>query len=541
MGLIYEKDQVYINGNLIGDNQNKENFFGKPRIYYIPKDILIEGENTIAIRISSSLGKIGGILSQPIGIFSNQKALNIFWKHQIIEFIFVGFFLFVSLFYLLNYYKIPEQKEYLSFSIFALVYGIYEFSRTHIALTIFDNFNFFKFIEYSTLILIPYLFLRFIKDYFNYEGFRYLRIYFIFNILLIIILLIIHNPKISYKIIGYWDLHLPIVLGLIFYVSLKKITQNPLHSYINILGLIYITYAVIKQILIERGFIYSESSLEYSVVFYFVLTTLSLRLKFLLKKLAILKRYDQLKEADNLREKVFSHMNLMISQPLNKMRNLISELKNPSDKNKKLDIIQNIETIQNNLQPLMDDIIELSRLEVMEEVPFKTSVPFVDFIREVIPENSITYSIRVSPNTIIENSLELINSIVIRLIDFPPIKEFTHNDLIITQDLQGNIHFRFLLFHKNPKIAIKVFNELTFQSNKEDNNIIKWRIIQQIARLLNANLECKLIKKKYLRIDLGLQAAKPVSQELLTSELVPIQSKDKLNIFEKILLALKKR
>jgi hypothetical protein len=169
-------------------------------------------------------------------------------------------------------------------------------------------------------------------------------------------------------------------------------------------------------------------------------------------------------------------------------------------------------------------------LEVMKEVPFKASVPFVDFIKEVIPDDSITYSIKVDPDTMIENSLELINSIVIRLIDFPGIKEFTHNDLIITQDLKGNVHFRFLLFHANPKIAIRLFNELSTKTSLEDSNTIKWQIIRQIARLLEAKLELKIIKRKYLRIDLGLKAI-PAQQSTLES--VTESSKKKPSQFQR--------
>jgi hypothetical protein len=48
----------------------------------------------------------------------------------------------------------------------------------------------------------------------------------------------------------------------------------------------------------------------------------------------------------------------------------------------------------------------------------------------------------------------------------------------------------------------------------EDTNSIKWQIIKQIARLLEAKLELKIIKRKYLRIDLGLTAIQAPASEL---------------------------
>lgn len=513
LGKVYEEDRVYINGFLIGENGGRNVNFGSKRVYPIPHNAIQEGENLIAIRISSGLSGSAGILSSPLAIYPIHVAYDEEWKTATKDFIYITFFFFIALFYLLNYVRMKDNKEYLSFSLFAFFYCFYELSRNDYKYNLIDNFLVWKFLEYSILFFIPFLFIRFVEDFLKFPRFSFSKIYLLISALLVLMLAVIPNHRFWYALVGYWDFHLPIALGYTIYLTYKRIKEKNIGSYVHLLGLFYILYATIKQILIERGFIYANSSLETSVIFYFFIMTLALRLQFLFIKRNILKRYDQLKEADSLREKVFNHMDLMISDSLRKMHAMILGLLESKDKKSNKETISEIENIQNNLTPLMDDIIELSRLEVMEEVPFKASVPFVDFIKEVIPDNSITYSIRVASDTMVENSLELINSIVIRLIDFPAIKEFTHNDLIITQDLKGNVHFRFLLFHKNPKIAIRLFNEFSTKTLPEDTNTVKWQIIQQIARLLEAKLEYKIIKRKYLRIDLGLNAIPaPVSK-----------------------------
>ncbi len=543
LGRVFERDRVFINGVLIGDNGGKEINFGTKRIYSIPFHLLKEGENVIAIRISSNLSGAAGILSSPIAISSLNAALDDYWKEATREFIYVSFFLFIGLFYFLNFLWMKNNTEYLSFSAFAFIYCIYEFTRNDYRFLLWDNFVFFKFLEYSTLMFIPYFFIRFTEDFFRFPSGKYLKLYLLLNSFFVLLFAFIQNHRFWYTFVGYWDLHLPFALGYNILLTLRKIRQNQTAAYVNLLGLLYIFYAILKQILIERGLINAESSLETSVIFYFFVITLALRLQFLILKMGIQKRYEQLKEADKLRDKVFNHMELMISGNLRKMNSLIQNLlkgeySNSLDPKNKVEdhsqeILGQIETLHAELQPLMDDIIELSRLEVMNEIPFKTSVPFVDFIKEVIPKNSITYSIRVSPDTMIENSLELINSIVIRLIDFPPIREFSHNDLIITQDLKGNIHLRFLLFHKNPKIAIRIFSELSSRSIAKDSNTVKWQIIQQIARLLDAKLEFKIIKRKYLRIDLELKA---VREETPVSSIEPAKNtKTKNRDFKKYL------
>lgn len=514
LGKIYEKDQVYINGVLIGENGGREVNFGRKRIYPIPHSLLISGENTIAIRIYSSLSGSAGVISSPIAIAPFDYAWEQEWRFANKEFIYVSFFFFIAIFYLLNYLKMKDTKEYRSFSIFALTYCIYEFSRNDYRFNVYNNFLFFKFLEYATLFFIPYQFLRFVEEFLKFKKFKYSKLYFLLSASFVLLFAIIQKPQFWYAFVGYWDFQLPITLGYTIYLTFIRIREKVIGAYIQGIGLFYIFYAIIKQILIERGIANLESSLEASVLFYFFLMTIALRLQFLFVKRKIQKRYDQLREADTLRDKIFRHMEVMISKPLKHMHAILLEMDLLKDAKLKKEKIHEIENIQSTLQPLMDDIIELSRLEVMKEVPFKAAVPFVDFIKEVIPANSITYSIKVESDTLIENSLELINSIVIRLIDFPSIQDFTHNDLIITQDLRGNVHFRFLLFHSNPKIAIKVYNDLQNNMSLEDTNSIKWQIIKQIARLLEAKLELKIIKRKYLRIDLGLTAIQAPASEL---------------------------
>lgn len=534
LGKVFEKDEVYINGILIGINGEKSVNFGRKRIYPVPPNILVDGENLIAIRLTSGLNRSAGILTLPVGIYPIDQALKTEWENATTEFIYISFFFFIGIFYLLNYYRMKDSKEYLSFSIFAFVYCLYEFSRNEFRFNVVDNFLFFKFVEYSALFFIPYLFIRFVENFLKFPHFKYSRIYLLLSAVFVLLFAVIQNHRFWFNFIGYWDLHLPFALSYTIFLTYQKIKDKLVGAYIHMAGLVYIFYALLKQILIERGFLAAESSLETSVLFYFFLMTLALRMQFLFIKRQILGRYDQLKEADSLREKVFNHMDLMISSPLRKMFSSIQEILTSKDNKLKKEKILEIEEAQASLQPLMDDIIELSRLEVLKEVPFKASVPFVDFIKEVIPDDSITYSINVDPDTMIENSLELINSIVIRLIDFPGIRSFTHNDLIITQDLKGNVHFRFLLFHVNPKIAIKLFNELSAKANLEDSNTIKWQIIRQIARLLEAKLELKIIKRKYLRIDLGLKA---IPAPPSTLESVPDSQKKKVTKFQRDWLA----
>ncbi|TGL51376.1 membrane protein [Leptospira kemamanensis] len=518
LGKVYQSDEVFINGVLIGKNNSafgkdpEEYAFGRPRIYPIPHDLLLEGENVLIIKIDSSLSTSAGIITGPIRIVTYEEAINGNLYDSLVELIFVGFYLFIALFFFINFFNLRENKEYLSFSILALIFSGYELSKNEVRFLLFNHFAILKFIEYSFLLILPYGFIKFIQDFFELKPFPYQRIYLLSQFFFIAVFLIIQNPVFWYNFIGYWDIHLLAVIGYAIYVTLIKFREQKRGSTIHLLALVYLLYSILKEILIERGYLNSNSSLETSFLVYLILMTLALRFQFLMMKRKLQNRYERLREADSLREKIFFYMDAMISGPLKTMKEKLASYRESTQKTKDKNLVKEVIDVQSSIDNVMDDIIELSRLEVLKEVPFKDQVNFISFINDVIPEDDITYSIKVHPETEIHNSLDLINSVVVRLVDFPPFKEFNHNDLIITQDLKGNVHFRFLLFHNNSKVAQKLFNELTENYNQLTPIKVKWAIILEIVRLLGAKIDFKIIKKKYLKIDLGIAAIVPVSE-----------------------------
>jgi len=515
LGRVYQTDETFINGVLIGKGNSPfgenpmEYSFGRPRIYPIPHNLILEGENTIVIRIDSDLTTSAGIITGPIRVVSYQEAVEAKNYESLVELIFVGFYLFIALFFFINFFKMRDKKEYFSFSILALIFSAFELSRNEARFFIGDYFTFFKLIEYGFLLILPYGFLKFIQDFFELKPFRLQLIYLLFQSVFFLMFVIVPRPVFWYNFIGYWDIHLFFIVGYAIYLTIQKIKDKIRGGWIHLFALIYLFYAILKEVAIERGYLNATSSLETSFLIYLILMTLALRFQFLIMKRKLLMRFDRLKEADSLREKIFFYMDAMISQPLTQMKEKLKEFRESKEKSKEKVLIKEVNQIHNSIDSVMDDIIELSRLEVMKEVPFKDQVNFISFINDVIPDEKITYSIKVHPETEIYNSLDLVNSIVVRLVDFPPFTEFSHNDLIITQDLKGNVHFRFLLFHSNPKVTNRLYNEMMENYKALTPNKVKWAIIQEIVRLLDAKMDFKIIKKKYLKIDLGLLASAP--------------------------------
>lgn len=86
LGKIDDKDEVYFNGQLIGhtgdfrDESTNDRDYQMFRGYYIPKNLIVNGENSIAVRVYDGF-QDGGIYQGPIGITTQEKYTQM-WKKQ---------------------------------------------------------------------------------------------------------------------------------------------------------------------------------------------------------------------------------------------------------------------------------------------------------------------------------------------------------------------------------------------------------------------------------------------------------------------------
>ena len=534
LGRIYESDEVYINGKLIGingkspDDPNPNEYaYNRTRLYPIPNQVLISGTNIIAIRIQSQFRNHAGILSGNLGIGYLQDSIQSVYHDNLLDFVYIVVFFFIGIFFLIQYIKLPEMKEYLFFSIFVFVFSIYEFTKNEFRFILGEYFLTFKFLEYLTLFNIPFVYISFIQTFFKTEKLKYQSHYFLLNSSFPIIFILFRQPPLWSLIVSFWSysLIIPIIYSvyMIFqkFKDIQKETLTFIAPYLLFtLGLIIFIFGVIKEIFIEKGFINSDSKIDETLLFFIFCIILALRFRFIILKLNILKRYEQLQEIDRLREKLFQYMNLILTPFIESSLQLTRSTKADFNSYTK----ENLKKIESNLKEIdssLDDILELSRLEVKEDSPLKDTVNFVDFIKTLIPEGKISYTIKVNPAFQIHNTLDMVNSLMIRIIDFSGFESFTTKDLIVTSDLKNQLHFRFMFYQKDIKKTQQIYKDL---NNTSIINIhqIRWAIIKELLRLLEGKLEMELVNKKYLRVDFELQALPLEKEEIKT---IPLEKK----------------
>jgi hypothetical protein len=415
-------------------------------------------------------------------------------------------------FFIISFIKMKEMKEYLAFSIFIISFSILQFTRNEFRFEFSNNFLVFKYLESALILNMPFFYLNFFQIFFKLPKIKYQNYYFLLNLGFCILFLAIPNYVFWGNFINIWVINILLILGYSLFVTIQKVKEKDRDAIIYGVALVYFIYSVIKEVFLQRGYIQGQSSIEASILFYILLVTVALRLRFIFLKIKIQNRFGQLKEIDELREKIFLYMDRILSPSIDESILTTRVLKNNNNPQAVKDSITKIQVIYDEMQYSLDDILELSRLEVMSEPLSKETVDFVDFIRTILAMANVTYTIKVDEKFQIHNSLDLINSLIIRLIDFTGFKDISSIDLIVTSDLKNHLHFRFMLYSLDHKKTQKLYKQLSDFTVGGNIHSVRWAIIKEILRLLDGHLEMKLINKKYVRIDFELQAL-PLEQE----------------------------
>ena len=529
IGPVYNSDIVYYNGVMIGktlSNLKRPDNYGRPRIYLIPRSILKTGKNVIAIRMRGAFPSEIGINGRPLII---QDLLHAEWelmKSYLFDLITIAIFLVSGLFFIILFFRI-KLIEYLWFGIFATVFALLLFGRNEFRFVFGNWFLFFKLIEQLAYTITPTIVLFFFRELFKIKFHRLVFIYPIVNGLTSIAMIITMNPILWAKIISIWFyINIPFFVYYVYIAFIRAIRDKEIEAMLVSSGLVIMLFAIGHFFAVSRGFIAPPSYLNIGALFFILCIALALIYRMIKLQLEVEDRQNRLNEVNELRDRVFKYLKTLVHKPADNIIRLSLSLANEElDPDIRFATIQELNLVVDEIQTDLDDILELSRLEVITEPEYIEPVNFNDFITAVIPEGELTCYIKVNPDIVLKTSLELVNSIVIRLIDFPGFKQFKHIDLIITSDLKQNIHFRFLLYHNEFRSTRKLYNLLTSINPEQGSLWIKWGIVREIVRILSGDLNINILNQKFLRIDIKLAAELPVEVRRISRDSGNVQIK----------------
>jgi len=285
-------------------------------------------------------------------------------------------------------------------------------------------------------------------------------------------------------------------------VSLKETARSMMvPDFILLAGFVYLFYAGITSLVSGSFFqnYYAATSPFYSPAaltpFIMLLTSM------LLSERTVQRQHHQLEmiHTEMKESRLFGYIADALDTPMRATIDLFSDDMSATTKREVLTQIKGYES-------RLDDLLELGRLELLEEPEATVTIPALDFLQTILPGTGISHTVHVDQGLLIDTSLELVNSALIRLIHFPGFSSFNHIDLIVTEDLNERLHFRFLMHHKDRKKLRHIQDIVNERLPDSEGLWIEWKIIRETIRLLSGRLTTKTFSGRYLSLDLSLPA-----------------------------------
>lgn len=528
-GPVFDELEVFIDGHRINHAGNTPAFgYGRRRIIPIPSIAFArKDEHIIALRIRGSFQEKIGIVGGPLEIADTAASTRYFFNTEVRNLIFGGMLIVIGLFFFLLYYRGRELREYLHFALFAILAGMIYFLQSEYRFYIAELFYQFKLAEYLLFVLLAPVALSFLVAVARVDPPRLFRFQFLALLAPVAGLALLYGrPHFGFRIVMLWYL----LYTPLWALSFRQILRSALQARHTEARLFAIALVVLLGALLLRLFH------ELDIPFWYPRTGQAVLLFSLLTVLALLQRLFSLqmeKERgrrrllglDTLRDRMLANLNEYATPAAAEIIERIHRIDDGREAEDDEPIApEKIRESIGELETAVEDIMELTRMAMLESPREEEAVPFRELVADILPSDGPTTHFRIDDNITVRINRAYLEILLRRLPAFPEFAEFKHIDLIITQDLQRQPHCRYLLFHDNPRTAQRLYARFS-ETGQDGKNIsgVHRALIGEIVRLLQGKLEIKLQNRRFIRIDIRLPAEPPESAAVTGSESAEIK------------------
>ena len=232
---ISDRDKTYLNGQLIGstgnfDSSDPEAIFIS-RIYDIPTNILKKGQkNLLLIEIQTYFHNLGGILLNNVSIGPSMDIYSNYQNRESLKVFIALIYFLIGLIFLFIYMNRLKSIEFLYYSIFNIIFAVYQVSLSQLIYDYTDNKIIIWHIPY---LFIPFIFLIFTQFIIQYFKYTYLSVQKLLDsavVLLFLYLLLKWDLKAD--ILVWRNFHIPIcflylllILNILIKMTVSKIKE----------------------------------------------------------------------------------------------------------------------------------------------------------------------------------------------------------------------------------------------------------------------------------------------------------------------------
>ncbi|MBL8019307.1 MAG: SpoIIE family protein phosphatase [Leptospirales bacterium] len=292
LGVVTDKDRVYVNGQLIGwsgkwDASTPE-AYDKIRIYRIPGGILRAGVNQILIQARGYFPDEVGIQKDHTSIGPADAMFQDFYIYNFREAGFLVLYFTAGSYFLFLFIRRRKERENLLFGLFVWVLVGYQFLRTQFKNILGWDFLFWKQIEYGLLFLLIPLMYYFIRTYFELPRNRIVRLLDIVTAIpaaiqggLAVFALFSSDMRLLNKLNTnlaqpLWLILVIAMLGIIIY----RIVRKDRDAFYMLMGLLVVLGATINDIFSSRTIINTPRLTGYAFIFFIMSLALVLANRF---------------------------------------------------------------------------------------------------------------------------------------------------------------------------------------------------------------------------------------------------------------------
>ncbi|MCB1310179.1 MAG: 7TM-DISM domain-containing protein, partial [Leptospiraceae bacterium] len=379
LGKVADYERTYFNGVLIGKTVNADevaSHYNLARIYPIPSRLIRSGENVIAIRITGSFAGTRGIVQGPIELSTIQNVEDRFWRKQRTLLIFTAVYFATGIFFLILYRRLRNLNDYKWFGIFAITFAVQQFMINEIRFQIADWFLFFKLIEHLCYLAIPVVYYFFFIHFFKVERIRYIsfspkkigNIYALLNMAVGISYIFLMDPVRWDKILTLWFfVHIPFFVFYVGYSMWRAATTLERDAIIVSIGTFVMLLITGHYYMVERGVIAGPSYFSQGVFIFFLTLSFALIFRLIELQMEVEERTRRLDSVNVLRDRVFQYVNIFLRKPSEKVAELSHAVFFNESSGPDRALVRELDNEVEQLQVNIDDILELSRLEVITE------------------------------------------------------------------------------------------------------------------------------------------------------------------------------
>lgn len=258
---IDDEDTVFFNGKEVGKTAiewkgkyNYKSYYFIDRIYVVPENIILNGENEILISVNNTFGG-GGLYGDKYLIYTEKEfqdmykknIMNKIDKENMIYFIMAGIFLALGIKYITDFIFYKKEAESFYFAIIMLIFSLFALVEMPQREMIFPISSYYiSKLDFALMILIVTTTSVFVKEYFRLKERRGILILNIINIISIVAIILLPDMNTIHLVFNSWVSFL--IIQLIIYIWLLTTNKNAKRDNLIRAGFIIWFAAVIYDI-----------------------------------------------------------------------------------------------------------------------------------------------------------------------------------------------------------------------------------------------------------------------------------------------------